>query len=151
MFRPVLALACALACALAGCQSDIPEETYDLNHPFDRAMTVHDPPSTVAGRARLNLEAHVGAAESTAALLRRLSAMQIACSASGREMKCVYVRQHNVTGKGLVTRLRQTFVADIDLRRSVEKVWRVCIETEVVETPPAEGRVPYAPMCDTAK
>jgi hypothetical protein len=145
------AFAIALCLATAGCQSDVSEETYDANHPFDRAMTDRDDQSTIAGRARTNLETHVGVGEPTAALARRFLAMRIACKESGRTLRCVYRRNHSVTGKGLVTRLRWTFIADIDLRRRADKVWQVCIESEIVDPPPREGRIQYAPMCDTAK
>jgi hypothetical protein len=146
MIRPLLALArCLIA---AGCQSDVPEETYDVNHPFDRVLVVHEPPLPVARRARENLEAHVEGMTTTRQTVDGLSRLRINCETVGRTLRCRYERGHTTRGKGLVQNWRVEFVADIDIGRRSGKVLRTCFTmTEVMQPPDtAPARIPT--LCD---
>jgi hypothetical protein len=132
MIRPFLALVCCIA---AGCQSDVPEETYDVNHPFDRVLVVQDSSSTSAQRARTGLESIVRQHANVPSAVDALATMGIRCLTSGRSLRCTYVRHHNTRGKGLVQRWRYEFVADVEFGGRIEMVRRVCIAARWINPP----------------
>jgi hypothetical protein len=144
MIRPLLALACCLAAA--GCQSDVPEETYDVSHPFDRALAEPSRAGSPAARAYTHLSSFIARVKTTREAIDDLGKLRIECMESGALLRCTYSRFHRVTGKALVQLWQVEFSASINFDRSSANVRRVCFSFRVV-SPPESERIAYAPDC----
>ena len=149
MIRPLRVLAFCLAAA--GCQSDVPEASHDVDHPFERVLAIDEPPLTMAERARLNLDARLRQTRTVHSVVASLSEIGIVCATERRMLRCTYVRLHATRGKGLLTRWLVRFVADIDVTQSRTRVRRVCLYWTVLNTPANSPPLEYAPMCDSAQ
>ena len=149
MIRPLRVLAFCLAAA--GCQTDIPEEKYDLDHPLDQVLVTVEPTVPLAVRARANLQTRIGASVSRDEAQARLRSFGIDCRSTGSGLECNYARYYVVNAKGLPTRWRAEFNATVVVGNARVRVTRLCLTWSIPKGVVDAGMVAPRTECDPAQ